>query len=37
VLKAGTPVHEYEPKTWGPREVERLTPAGGWVDPAVSG
>ena len=22
VLKAGTPVHEYEPKTWGPAEVE---------------
>ena len=20
VLKAGTPVHEYEPKTWGPAE-----------------
>jgi glucose-6-phosphate 1-dehydrogenase len=37
MLKAGTPVHEYEPKTWGPREVEQLTPAGGWVDPTVSG
>ena len=26
VLKAGTPVHEYEPKTWGPGEVESVTP-----------
>ena len=26
VLKAGTPVFEYEPKTWGPAEVERVTP-----------
>ena len=23
VLKAGTPVYEYEPKTWGPTEVEQ--------------
>jgi glucose-6-phosphate 1-dehydrogenase len=23
-LKAGTPVYEYEPKSWGPTEVERL-------------
>jgi len=37
MLKAGTPVHEYEPKTWGPREVERLTPPGGWVEPMVGG
>lgn len=37
VLKAGTPVHEYEPGTWGPKEVEdAVTPPGGWQDPAVS-
>ena len=24
VLKAGTPVYEYEPNTWGPSEVERV-------------
>ena len=35
-LKAGTPVHEYEPKTWGPSEVERVTPPGGWQNPTVS-
>jgi glucose-6-phosphate 1-dehydrogenase len=29
VLQAGTPVHEYEPGTWGPREVEaRISPPG---------
>jgi glucose-6-phosphate 1-dehydrogenase len=36
VLKAGTPVYEYEPGTWGPREVEsRVSPPGGWQDPVV--
>jgi len=34
-LKAGTPVYEYEPKTWGPAEVERVTPPGGWSNPVV--
>ena len=34
-LKADTPVHEYEPKTWGPDEVERVTPPGGWNNPIV--
>lgn len=34
VLTQGTPVHAYEPGTWGPREVERVTPAGGWQTPA---
>jgi glucose-6-phosphate 1-dehydrogenase len=35
-LKAGTPLYEYEPKTWGPAEVERVTPPGGWSDPVVT-
>lgn len=35
-LKAAPPVHEYEPKTWGPTEVERVTPPGGWQDPVVN-
>src|SRR3974390_708194 len=34
-LKAGTPVYEYAPKTWGPTEVERVTPPGGWHNPLV--
>jgi glucose-6-phosphate 1-dehydrogenase len=38
VLKAGTPVHEYEPKTWGPGEIARkVSPPGGWHNPSVSG
>src|ERR1700758_4987754 len=35
VLKADTPVYEYEPKTWGPDEVERVTPPGGWQNPVM--
>ena len=34
-LKAGTPVFPYEPNTWGPKEVERVTPPGGWNDPVL--
>jgi glucose-6-phosphate 1-dehydrogenase len=35
VLKAGTPIYEYEPDTWGPAEADtRLKPAGGWHNPA---
>jgi glucose-6-phosphate 1-dehydrogenase len=34
VLKAATPVHLYEPKTWGPREVDEImAPPGGWENP----
>jgi glucose-6-phosphate 1-dehydrogenase len=36
VLKAGTPVYEYKPNTWGPSEVERVTPPGGWINPTIS-
>jgi len=37
VLKAATPVHEYEPGTWGPAEAEhKLAPPGGWHNPAVA-
>ena len=38
VLKAGTPVYQYEPKTWGPQEVDRkVSPVGGWKNPKVKG
>ncbi len=38
VLKAGTPVYDYEPSSWGPREVEeRVSPVGGWHNPRVAG
>jgi glucose-6-phosphate 1-dehydrogenase len=37
VLKAGTPVFDYEQKTWGPAMVEqRVTPKGGWHNPALT-
>jgi glucose-6-phosphate 1-dehydrogenase len=36
VLKSGTPVFEYEPKTWGPVEGARVTPPGGWQNPIVT-
>jgi len=35
LLKQSTPVYSYEPGTWGPSEVERVTPAGGWQNPVV--
>jgi glucose-6-phosphate 1-dehydrogenase len=35
-LKAGTPVFEYEPRTWGPVETERMSPPGGWHNPTAS-
>jgi len=34
-LRAGTPIFEYEPKTWGPKEVEQVTPPHGWHNPVV--
>ena len=35
VLKAGTPIYEYEKGTWGPSEVEKkVSPDGGWHGPS---
>jgi glucose-6-phosphate 1-dehydrogenase len=35
-LKAGTPVFKYDPKTWGPAEVDKkVAPPGGWVNPVL--
>jgi glucose-6-phosphate 1-dehydrogenase len=37
VLKADTPVYEYEPNTWGPAEIEqRIAPADGWHNPVIA-
>jgi glucose-6-phosphate 1-dehydrogenase len=34
VLKSPTPVHEYEPGTWGPKDADsRVSPPGGWQNP----
>jgi glucose-6-phosphate 1-dehydrogenase len=35
-LKEGTPVYEYEPGTWGPKEVDaRVSPPRGWHNPML--
>jgi glucose-6-phosphate 1-dehydrogenase len=37
ILRLNTPAYEYEPGTWGPREVEqRVAPPGGWHNPAIT-
>jgi len=37
VLRAATPVYEYDPGTWGPREVlSAVVPHDGWQDPVVT-
>ena len=36
LLKEETPVYQYEPGEWGPQEIERLIPLGGWVNPIVN-
>src|SRR5215471_8670191 len=36
VLKMSTPIFEYEANSWGPREVERVTPVGGWSNPTIA-
>ena len=33
VFKMSTPIYQYQTNTWGPREVERVTPKGGWSNP----
>ena len=38
ILGAATPVHEYEPRTWGPKEADRLVDGDeGWHSPAPEG
>jgi glucose-6-phosphate 1-dehydrogenase len=37
VLRADTPLYQYEKGTWGPSEVERrVSPPGGWHNPAAA-
>jgi glucose-6-phosphate 1-dehydrogenase len=33
ILGNVTPVHDYDPHTWGPAEAERLIEGGGWHNP----
>jgi len=35
MLKSGTPIYEYEAKSWGPKEAEQVTPIGGWHNPTI--
>jgi len=35
VLQSDAPVHEYEPKTWGPDEANLIKPEGGWHNPVL--
>jgi glucose-6-phosphate 1-dehydrogenase len=35
VLRTDTPVHGYEPGTWGPEVNQRLVPADGWNNPVI--
>ncbi len=36
ILKLNTPVYEYAPGAWGPKEAaEKITPPGGWKDPVI--
>jgi glucose-6-phosphate 1-dehydrogenase len=35
VLRVSTPVFEYEPNTWGPKEADLIAPVGGWQNPIL--
>jgi glucose-6-phosphate 1-dehydrogenase len=38
VLKLSMPAYEYEPGSWGPKEVAaQVAPLGGWENPVISG
>ena len=37
VLRKAAPVYQYDPNTWGPTEVQQVTPSGGWHSPIVAG
>ena len=34
ILKNSTQVYQYAPGTWGPQEVQRVTPPAGWSNPS---
>jgi len=34
VLRNDTPIYQYTPHTWGPREAERVSPPRGWSNPS---
>ena len=36
ILKTDSPIYEYDPKTWGPHEVDRLMLEDGWHNPVIA-
>lgn len=36
LLKGNNPSYPYSPKTWGPKQVELVTPSTGWVNPSIA-
>lgn len=36
ILKTATPLYEYDPNTWGPREADPLIGGDGWRNPQGS-
>jgi len=34
VLKKNTPIYQYEPGTWGPEQINLISPPAGWHNPA---
>jgi len=36
LLRTGTPVHSYDPHTWGPDAAEQVAPADGWHNPVIA-
>jgi glucose-6-phosphate 1-dehydrogenase len=35
IVKSDTALYEYDPGTWGPAELEHITPPGGWSEPKM--
>jgi glucose-6-phosphate 1-dehydrogenase len=36
VIRSATPVYQYEPGTWGPKEADRILENGAWHNPTVT-
>ena len=36
LLQRATPLHPYDPHTWGPEAVGQVTPPGGWQNPVLA-
>src|SRR5260370_16281239 len=36
LLQKATPVYSYDPTSWGPNDIERVAPPGGWQNPVLA-